>query len=99
MKYLLLVALLASTAHASVLRMTVPCGTEVDVKKVLDEHGEKPMMTMKGIRMSVDSITDTTLVLYVNPTTKTYSLIETVAPNVLCAVSTGDNVSVFGGGV
>lgn len=95
MKHLLLAALLASTAHAGVLRFDVPCSDEKEVTTILTEYGETPMLVMQGVRAISGNVLNVSVTLYVNPNTKTYTIIEELRKDILCLVTTGEGLKVY----
>ena len=96
MKILLSTLLLwVSLSHAqqsvTVLKLNVPCASEVTVTELLNKHGETPMLRMTSSRdeLSLQAI------MFVNPTTHTYTILEQVADNMYCVTGAGEHVTPY----
>jgi len=66
----------------------------------LDEYGEKPMMHMVSQRRTNDengeSINSYPTIMFVNPNTGTWSLVEKHTENILCIVGIGQQIRPYG---
>jgi len=103
LKYFLAsLALTVGLIHPSIasditkLRTELVCGNELGIGEVLDKYGEIPFATMTSMRdIPGVGVTNNPIVIFVNPKTKTYTIIERLSKNVYCIVSLGDNISPY----
>jgi len=100
-KLVLSILLLASSAvHAQqsptpdAIKLTVPCATQAKVVEVLKEYDERPMLQMVSTRDKEELVT----IMFVNPKTLTYTIVEQVNDKVYCVTGSGKNVMVYMGG-
>lgn len=91
MNKLVLVSLLflSSVAHSSAFNAVIPCGSMEEAQELLKQYGEKPMLQMNSSRGESNNTT----ILFVNPETKTYTLLEKVTDYHYCVVSSGDKLA------
>lgn len=72
------------------------CGSEKGFEAVLEKYGEIPFATMTssreipGIGFSINP-----MVIFVNPQTKTYTIVEQLADNVYCVVALGEAIAPY----
>lgn len=76
------------------------CVEDKVVYSSLDEYGEKPLLYMASHRKmndgSNENINSYPTILFVNPSTGTWSLVEKHTDNVLCIVSIGQQLKPYG---
>lgn len=72
------------------------CGGEDQFNAVLDKYEELPFATMSstreipGVGFKINPV-----VIFVNPKTKTYTMIERLSEEVYCIVSVGDGITPY----
>lgn len=100
-KLVLSILLLASSAvHAQrsptpeSIKLTVPCATQAKVVEVLKEYDERPMLQMVSTRDKEELTT----IMFVNPKTLTYSIVEQVNENLYCVTGSGKGLMPYLGG-
>ena len=72
------------------------CGSEAGMSEVLDKYGEIPFATMTAFREIPGSgFTNNAMVIFVNPKTKTFTILEQLTKDVYCVVSLGDNINPY----
>ena len=70
----------------------VVCTDKEEMSEILEAHGERAMMTMISHREIGGEIAEVATVLFVNPETLSWTLVERPRPGVYCAVGMGDNI-------
>jgi succinyl-CoA synthetase alpha subunit len=72
------------------------CGNEAGMAEVLEKYGEIPFATMTSSReVPIVGLTVNPLVIFVNPKTKTYTIIEQLTADVYCVVAIGENINPY----
>jgi hypothetical protein len=72
------------------------CGSESGISEVLEKYGEIPFATMTAFReIPGEGFTNNPMVIFVNPKTKTFTIIERITKNIYCVVSLGDNINPY----
>jgi hypothetical protein len=72
------------------------CASEAGMSEVLDKYGEIPFATMTAFReIPGAGFTNNPMVVFVNPKTKTFTIIEQITKDIYCVVSLGDNISPY----
>jgi hypothetical protein len=72
------------------------CASEAGVEEVLNKYGEIPFATMTTFReISGSGFTNNPMVIFVNPKTKTFTILEQITTDLYCVVSLGDNISPY----
>ena len=79
----------------TVVPMPVECGARSMLFAMLEEYDERPMMTFSSVRMIRQAPTIVPTVLFVNPVTTTWSLVEQVSDDVYCVVAQGDQAKSY----
>jgi hypothetical protein len=68
-------------------------------QKMLEEttakHGEKPFITAVGHRLVGDKKVFHPVVMFMNPNTKSWTLVERVEPNSFCVIGVGTKMEPF----
>ncbi len=72
------------------------CATEKALESVLDQFGEIPFATMTSMReVPVLGITANPIVIFVNPKTKSYTIVERIGKELYCVVALGENIEPY----
>ena len=72
------------------------CASESDIGSVLESFDEIPFATMISMRdVPVLGVTANSMVIFVNPKTKSYTIVEKFGKNLYCVVSIGENISPY----
>jgi hypothetical protein len=72
------------------------CGSEAGMAEVLEKYGEIPFATMTSNReVPIVGLTVSPLVIFVNPKTKTYTMIEQITKDLYCVVAIGENINPY----
>jgi hypothetical protein len=72
------------------------CATEKALESVLDEFGEIPFATMMSMReVPVLGVTANSMVIFVNPKTKSYTIVERIGKDLYCVVALGENIEPY----
>lgn len=92
-KYLaaLLLALPITLNAQLVAQQTNVCVAMLDFAQAMDQHGEAPMLRGDSFR-EMDNLPSQILVLFVNPTTRTWTLAERRSDDVVCIIGVGENL-------
>lgn len=72
-----------------------PCVDVVSLEKVLDKHGEDPALTMISTREIGSRYQAVPTVFFINPKTKSWTLVEKVADNLYCVIAVGQEVAPY----
>lgn len=79
-------------AHAEIVYPTrIVCVAEEQLTPVLNKYQEKPVLKFSSIRMIGNSQGYLQAVLYMNLTTKTWTLVEQWADDLYCIVAIGED--------
>lgn len=70
----------------------VICTDKKEMSEILEAHGERAMMTMISHREIGGEVAEVPTVLFANPETLSWTLVERPRPEVYCAVGMGDNI-------
>ena len=92
---LLALAMVASSSSlaAGVIKQDILCGSEKQMSKMLSEFEEKPMLMMTSERF--DTKEANMMVLFVNPKTRTYTLVEERNTTLYCVIATGNGIQPY----
>ena len=72
------------------------CATEKALGSVLDEFEEIPFATMTSMReIPVLGMTANSMVIFVNPKTKSYTIVERIGKDLYCVVAIGENIEPY----
>jgi hypothetical protein len=95
-------ALIVGSANISIaseitkLPTELICGNENGISDVLEKYGEKPFATMSTVReIPGVGLTDNPMVIFVNPETRSYTIVERITKNTYCIVAVGDGISPY----
>ena len=99
-KLLASLALTVGIIHPSIASETIltvsfeaVCISEKSLSQLVDKFKEDPMLTMVSVRETSNNNFDTIpAVLFMNPKTKTWTMVEKVAGNLYCVIGTGEQV-------
>ncbi len=84
----------------TLLQSKMVCVRAEVVYSSLDEYGEKPMMHMISHRRTNDengeSVNSYPTIMFVNPNTGTWSLVEKHTENILCIIGIGQQIRPYG---
>lgn len=67
------------------------CADYETIKKNIEKFKEIPFVTMESYREIGNTVVATTTVMFVNPKTKTYTLVEELNEDLYCIISLGEN--------
>jgi hypothetical protein len=70
--------------------LPVECGSKEALSAMLKKYQEEPVMVLTSTRMIRQEVAEVPAVLFVNPVTTTWSLVEQVDDDVYCVVGQGD---------
>ena len=70
--------------------MPVECGSRQALSAMLKKYDEQPVMMFSSTRLIRQAATEVPAVLFVNPVTTTWSLVEQVDDDIYCVVAQGD---------
>ena len=70
--------------------LPVECGSQQALSAMLKKYDEQPVMMFSSTRLIRQEATEVPAVLFVNPVTTTWSLVEQVSDDVYCVVAQGD---------
>ena len=72
------------------------CGTDSQFNSVLEKYGEIPFATMISMReIPGVGFRSFAMVIFVNPKTKSYTMLEQMAPDLYCIISIGENIEPY----
>jgi hypothetical protein len=80
---------LAATTEGSI---PVVCADKLAMAQMLEEYGERAMLTMISHRQINGATAQVPTVLFVNRDTQSWTLVERPSPELYCAVAVGDNI-------
>ena len=91
------VGMLLSGAAYSQAQPTVPveCAGEAALLAMLREYGEKPLLIASSQRRRGGQSWDFPAVLFSNPSTGSWTLVEEHGPDLFCAVAMGESIRPF----
>jgi UDP-glucose 4-epimerase len=75
----------------TIYRTQLVCVTAQELVPVLEKYQEKPILKFSAHRVVGNSVVNLPSVLYMNSTTKTWTLIEQWAEDLFCVVSIGSD--------
>ena len=82
---------LGTAAQAqNLVSLPVECGSRSALSAMLKKYDEQPVMVFSSTRMVRQEVAEVPAVLFVNPVTTTWSLVEQVLDDVYCVVAQGD---------
>ena len=86
---------IASESNALMLKIEIPCGTLEAIGDVLKQHGETPALTAAGIRDLGGRAVTVPSVLFINPKTKSWTLVEQIGENIYCVPALGQEMTPY----
>jgi hypothetical protein len=89
-----LILMLAMPVMANTVDGSIPvvCGDKIAMNQMLEEYGERAMLTMISHRQINGETTKVPAVLFVNRESQSWTLVERPTPDLYCAVAVGDNI-------
>jgi len=70
------------------------CGNYDSIDATIKEYNEIPFVRMSGYRLSSSgNVSQNQIVIFVNPQTKTYTIVERFSSEIYCVVSIGEKMS------
>jgi len=81
--------------NVTTVQVDAYCINTQSLYEMIKEHDEKPMLTAISVRMIKNSEVPLATVLYVNPDTKSWTLVEKIRDDVYCVVGMGDNIKPY----
>ncbi len=93
----LLAALISASAAAepAEVKLDIICASDAEVEQVLTKFEEIPMMVMSSTRQAGEQKMDVPTILFANPKTRTWTLIERPAENLYCVIGSGKGIAPF----
>ena len=85
----------ASEPNAAIIKIEIPCGTLESVGDVLKKHGELPALTATGVRQIGEQFITVPVVLFINPKTKSWTLVESIRDNFYCVPALGHEMTPY----
>jgi len=86
---------IASENNSIKLKTEILCGNLETVGLVLKEHGEEPALTAAGVRDVNGKYIAVATVLFINPKTKSWTLVEQIDENLYCVPALGQNIGPY----
>ena len=83
------VVAMAATTEGSI---PVVCADKLTMSQLLEQYGERAMLTMISHRQINGETAQVPTVLFVNRDTQSWTLVERPQPETYCIVAVGDNV-------
>lgn len=77
------------------LNIEVQCTNLMGITAVLEEFGEHPLLTGIAGRPNGDKIVGLATILFVNPETQTWTLVEQFDKDLYCATASGSDIKPF----
>jgi hypothetical protein len=89
-----LVLMLAMPVMANTVDGSIPvvCADKVTMNQMLEEYGERAMLTMISHRLINGETKEVPAVLFVNRESQSWTLVERPTPDLYCAVAVGDRI-------
>lgn len=78
-----------------VLNTSLLCTTSKGLEQVLDKHGEEAALTAMGIRDIDGNFVAVSTVLFINPKTKSWTLVEKIKEDLYCVAALGESISPY----
>lgn len=72
-----------------------PCVSLEQLSRVLEKHKEEPFLHGSSRREIAGKIVSIPMVIFVNPKTKTWTMIETYGKDIYCAAGLGQKISPY----
>lgn len=93
-KYLAAALLLfATTAHSTVVSsFRVICTDPSEFASTMENYGEKPLVRGVSNRVLEDVPFQALVVVFMNPTTRTFTIAEKVNESTICSISMGEEI-------
>ena len=88
--FLILVAMAMPVMAQELVSLPVECGSRQALTAMLKKYDEQPVMVFSSNRVVRQEVAEVPAVLFVNPVTTTWSLVEQVDDDVYCVVGQGD---------
>jgi len=90
----LITAVMAMPAMAQdLVSLPVECGSRQALTAMLKKYDEQPVMVFSSTRVIRQAVAEVPAVLFVNPVTTTWSLVEQVDDETYCVVAQGDKAN------
>ena len=71
------------------------CVSQKILEESITKHGEKPFITAVGHRMVGNRKVFHPVVMFMNPDTKTWTVVERIEPDSFCIVAVGSKIEPF----
>jgi len=71
------------------------CVSQKMLEESMMKHGEKPFITAVGHRLNGDKRAFHPVVMFMNPNTKSWTLVERIEPNTFCIIGIGTKMEPF----
>lgn len=93
-KYLATLLLTASfSSYADVISsFRAACGHPIDFARTMENHGEFPLIRGSSKRVLEDTPFESTIVVFLNPQTRTFTIAEKINESTICIVAAGDEM-------
>jgi hypothetical protein len=82
-------------SESKTVRTDLVCTTIENLDKVLTEHGEEAALTMVSMRETRKGVIPNALVFFMNPKTKSWTLVEKFSETEYCIVALGQEVNPY----
>jgi hypothetical protein len=82
-------------AQNRILQFPATCVNITTLAELLHEFKEQPAMTMLSNRPSGDEFVTNASVLFINYTTKTWTMAEQISNERYCVIATGENIKPY----
>lgn len=100
---MLLLLALSSTVHTQVsneiriIKFDAACGTEDQINVLINQYGERPLLQMVSERDTSAGEIQSLTIIFANPKTRSYTIVERMTDNVFCVTGTGIGISPYTG--
>ena len=75
-------------SQSNVLLLSSVCATDIEFAETMDNYGEQPLARGMSIR-PIDNVRDRLLVIFINPTSRSWTIAEKIAEGIVCVVAMG----------
>ena len=82
-------------AQVEYVNFETVCVSQKMLEESMTKHGEKPFITAVGHRFVGDKKVFNPVVMFMNPDTKSWTLVEKVEPNSFCVIGVGTKMEPF----
>ncbi len=87
---------LCLTSHAQIkTSVEVECLSLEQIVSVVTEFGEKPFMIGSTLRSDEKGVEESSMILFVNPQNRTWTVAEKNRTGLYCVLSAGSNMSII----